>query len=62
MALPIYGLFMQKVYRDSDLGYDRSLRFEEPPKDLTIELDCSRWRKTQRNPYDSLTVPGLGPN
>ncbi len=30
MALPIYGLFMQKVYADQTLGYSQDLDFEVP--------------------------------
>lgn len=29
-ALPIYGLFMQKVYNDPDLGYDKNAQFDIP--------------------------------
>lgn len=32
MALPIYGLFMQKVYADKSLGYMESETFEVPSK------------------------------
>ena len=30
MALPIYGLFMQKVYADKSLGYSESEDFDIP--------------------------------
>jgi penicillin-binding protein 1A len=60
MALPIYALFMQKVYKDPKLGYDRSLKFDRPVKDLTIELDCSRYRQKQFSPYDSLEISSIG--
>lgn len=30
MALPIYGLFMQKVYADPTLGYSQDIDFEVP--------------------------------
>lgn len=32
MALPIYGLFMQKVYADQTLGYSETENFEVPPQ------------------------------
>lgn len=32
MALPIYGLFMQKVYADKTLGYTEEEKFEIPPE------------------------------
>ena len=31
MALPVYGLFMQKVYADKSLGYSQEEDFEIPP-------------------------------
>jgi penicillin-binding protein 1A len=39
MALPIYGIFMQKVYADSSLGILPSDVFEKPP-DFNLVLDC----------------------
>ena len=30
MALPIYGLFIKKVYADKMLGYDENKRFDIP--------------------------------
>ncbi|GAB6394676.1 MAG: penicillin-binding transpeptidase domain-containing protein [Bacteroidales bacterium] len=32
MALPVYGLFMQKVYADSSLGYSETENFDVPPE------------------------------
>ena len=31
MALPIYGLYMKKVYADKSLSYSQTLQFPEPP-------------------------------
>ena len=31
MALPIYGLYMKKVYADKSLPYSQTARFPEPP-------------------------------
>ena len=39
MALPIYALFMQKVYADSTLGYSKEDIFEKP-KNFPEESDC----------------------
>lgn len=44
MGLPIWALFMQKVYADSTLGYSTNDRFERPPG-LKIELDCKKYDK-----------------
>ena len=39
MALPIWGLFMQKVIKDGTLGIDESDRFVAPAG-ITLNLDC----------------------
>ena len=39
MALPIYGLFMQKVYADSSCGILVADNFEKPP-DFNLVIDC----------------------
>jgi penicillin-binding protein 1A len=38
MALPIWGLFMQKVYADKSIGILQSATFERP---ANVSLDCS---------------------
>lgn len=43
-ALPIYGLYMQKVYADRDLHYTQT-EFELPKGGLLVELDCSQYFK-----------------
>lgn len=43
-ALPIYGLFMQKVYADRNLHYTQT-EFELPKGGLQVELDCSQYFK-----------------
>lgn len=40
MALPIWGLFMDKCYKDEDLGVSKDA-FERP-KDLKITVDCNK--------------------
>ncbi|MBF9221540.1 penicillin-binding protein [Hymenobacter sp. BT662] len=58
-ALPLYGLFMQKVYKDKSIGIETG-PFPKPAAPLTIELDCSRYYGGQRDtiPYDQkMTVP-----
>ncbi|MEJ7661914.1 MAG: hypothetical protein WKG07_21215 [Hymenobacter sp.] len=42
LALPLYGLFMQKVYADKSLDIDTG-PFPLPSTPLTIELDCSKY-------------------
>lgn len=41
-ALPIWGLFMQKVYNDTGIALTKE-DFEKPENPLTIELDCSKY-------------------
>lgn len=43
MALPIWGIYMKKVYADNDLGVSKE---EFPkPEDLSIETDCENYGK-----------------
>ena len=62
MALPLYGLFMQKVYKDKSIGINTG-PFPKPATPLTIELDCSKYYGAQRDtiPYDQkMNVPDPG--
>ena len=61
-ALPLYGLFMQKVYKDKSLGINTG-PFPRPAAPLSIELDCSRYYGGQRDtiPADQkMQVPNAG--
>jgi len=40
MALPIWALYMQRIYNDSSIGLYRG-NFERPPN-IRVELDCTR--------------------
>lgn len=42
MALPIWALYMKKVYEDKSLGYNQNEKFEKPEK-LSVELDCGKY-------------------
>jgi len=42
-ALPMFALFMQKVYADKELKYSQG-DFELPPGGLQRELDCSKYQ------------------
>ncbi|MFM9008706.1 MAG: penicillin-binding protein 1A [Bacteroidota bacterium] len=42
-ALPVWGLFMKKVFADPALQYSKG-EFEKPEKPLGVELDCSKYR------------------
>ncbi len=52
MALPIWGLFAQKLYADKSLAFSESIKFAVPPGKLPVELDCSRYRDAAN------TLPG----
>jgi penicillin-binding protein 1A len=41
MALPIWAIYMKKVYADDKLNYDPEQTFEKPPY-ITMELDCNK--------------------
>src|SRR5690606_41967675 len=41
-ALPVFALFMKKVYADSSLGIGKG-DFELPPGGLNITLDCDQY-------------------
>ena len=53
-ALPIWGLYMDKCYKDNELGISKE-KFEKP-ENMTIKVDCWRGRKKAVIP-DSLAVP-----
>ena len=44
MALPVYGYFMNKLYRDQTLGYSETTVFEAPAG-FKMDLDCSKVMK-----------------
>jgi penicillin-binding protein 1A len=41
-ALPVFGLYMKRVYADSKLKYSKE-DFPEPPGGLTRTIDCSKY-------------------
>ncbi len=45
MALPIWAIYMKKVYADSTLNIRRSDKFQPPLKDMSIEFDCEKANK-----------------
>ncbi|MFL5730193.1 MAG: penicillin-binding protein 1A [Cytophagaceae bacterium] len=44
MAMPIWGLFMQKIFKDKSLGIKQEA-FKKPSKPLSVELDCKKYKK-----------------
>ncbi len=52
MALPIWALFLKKVYADKSLGITEEDRFETPPG-FNVNLDCARnFGSRQYNTYN----------
>jgi penicillin-binding protein 1A len=43
MALPIWALYMQRVYADSTLNIPQDIDFEKPLKPLSVEVDCDKY-------------------
>ena len=57
-ALPLYGLFMQKVYKDKSIGISTA-PFPKPSKPLSVELDCAKYYQGPRDTisYDQKLTP-----
>ena len=51
MALPIWALFMRKVYNDPSLGISMG-DFEKPLKDISVEFDCEKYEREQLGQID----------
>ncbi len=47
MALPIFALYMQKVYADRSLKISQG-DFEKPLTDISLDFDCERYDKVNR--------------
>ncbi|HPE86001.1 MAG TPA: transglycosylase domain-containing protein [Bacteroidales bacterium] len=54
MALPVFALFLEKLYADTTLNFYRG-DFDKPLKPLSVEIDCDKWNEQhskQNNPYN----------
>jgi penicillin-binding protein 1A len=47
MALPIWGIYMNKVYADSTLNISKG-GFERPDGPMTVELDCAKFERANK--------------
>ncbi|WP_428328485.1 penicillin-binding protein 1A [Mucilaginibacter sp.] len=47
-ALPIFALFMQKVYNNPSLGIKRNVDFDAPKNGTSITLDCNAYKQQQQ--------------
>jgi len=52
MALPIWAIYMKKVYADSTLHISRG-DFEKPLKDISDEFDCEKYDKQHNTGVDN---------
>ncbi len=48
MALPIWALYMNKVYSDPSLGISQG-EFDKPLRDVMIEFDCEKFDRERQN-------------
>jgi len=48
MALPIWALYMKKLYADPSLGLSMG-DFDKPLKDMSVEFDCEEYDRQQNN-------------
>lgn len=46
-ALPIFALYMKRVYANTDLGIKKNVDFDPPKAPLTITLDCNAYKQQQ---------------
>ena len=51
MALPIWALYMQKVYADKTLDISQD-EFEKPSHPLTVQLNCNQYQETESPKVD----------
>ncbi len=60
MALPIFAIFLKKVYDDPQFGIMEADEFERP-SGFNMELDCEKVKResTRRdNPYEGQVLNG----
>ncbi len=54
MALPIFGIFLQKAYADETLGLSEETPFPEYTERRTIETDCEKYEDMNNDDYNQL--------
>jgi penicillin-binding protein 1A len=52
-ALPIWALYMQKVYANPALGIKKNVDFDPPKGGVSIQLDCNQYNQQQQNPSEA---------
>lgn len=56
MALPIWALYMKKVYADPSLGISPSDDFSKPLKNIDVEFDCKKYDQKHKTGVDNREV------
>ena len=51
MSLPIWAIFMKKVYADKTLNVKVSDNFEKPTKPLSVEIDCNKYNASSHDTH-----------
>ncbi|MBR9999946.1 MAG: transglycosylase domain-containing protein [Cyclobacteriaceae bacterium] len=54
-AMPIWEAFMRSVYNDEELGITKGT-FKQPKRQLSIEIDCDRYKVYNQDELDSLGI------
>lgn len=55
-ALPIWGLYMKKIYEHPELEYSKGA-FDPPERPLSVELDCSKYQnKSTSDPLNDFGI------
>jgi penicillin-binding protein 1A len=58
MALPIWAIFMQKVYADKSINLSTK-DFEKPSKPISVEIDCGKY--SDDHPEENVVKHGSNP-
>lgn len=58
MALPIWAIFMQKVYADKSINLSTE-DFDKPSKPLSVEIDCKKY--SDDHPEENVVKHGTNP-
>jgi penicillin-binding protein 1A len=53
MALPIWALYMKKVYADVSINISQE-DFQKPSKKIQVELDCEKYEKSQKGGFNEV--------
>jgi penicillin-binding protein 1A len=55
MARPIWDYYMQSIYADSLLGYEKG-PFPKPIRPLSVEIDCTKYQNPELADMDSVDI------